>query len=97
MTVLPDAMKALQALGETVTSSLEVTLVKPGSPADGALEVRDLIRKVNGVALSDDIGKASDELRAAIGSTAPGHEGGIHGLKANPFAGADDQKSRHAR
>ena len=24
-------------------------------------------------------------------------EGGLHGLKANPSAGADDQKCRHAR
>ncbi|WP_028653424.1 YlbL family protein [Nocardioides halotolerans] len=63
---------ALQALGETVTPSLEVTLVSPGSPADGALAVRDLIREVNGTALSDDIGKASEELRAAIRSTPPG-------------------------
>ena len=65
---------ALQALGETVTPSLEVTLVSPGSPADGALMVRDLIRKVNGTPLSDDIGKASDELRDAIKSTAPGQQ-----------------------
>jgi Lon-like protease len=65
---------ALQALGETVTPSLEVTLVNPGSPADGALEVRDLIRKVNGVPLSDDIAKASDELRAGIRSTPPGEQ-----------------------
>jgi PDZ domain-containing protein len=62
------------ALGETVTPSLEVTLVNPGSPADGALAVRDLIRKVNGTPLSDDIGKASEELRTAIKSTAPGQQ-----------------------
>ena len=36
--------------------------------------MRDLIRKVNGTPLSDDIGKASDELRAAIKSTAPGQQ-----------------------
>jgi PDZ domain-containing protein len=65
---------ALQAMGETVTPSLEVTLINPGSPADGALAVRDLIRKVNGTPLSDDIDKASDELRAAIKSTAPGQQ-----------------------
>ncbi len=65
---------ALQALGETVTPSLEVTLVSPGSPADGALAVRDLIRKVNGTPLSDDVNKASDELRAAIRSTAVGQQ-----------------------
>ena len=65
---------ALQALGETVTPSLEVTLISAGSPADGALVVRDLIRKVNGVPLSDDIAKASDELRAGIKATAPGEQ-----------------------
>ena len=65
---------ALRALGETVTPSLEVTLIGPGSPADGALAVRDLIRKVNGTPLSDDIGKASEELRAAIKSTPPGEQ-----------------------
>jgi PDZ domain-containing protein len=63
---------ALKAMGQTVTPSLEVTLVSKGSPADGALEVRDLIRKVDGVPLSDDIGKAADELRAAIKAAAPG-------------------------
>ena len=63
---------ALRAMGETVTPSLEVTLVQTGSPADGALVVRDLIRKVNGTPLSDDIRTASDELRGAIKSTAPG-------------------------
>jgi Lon-like protease len=65
---------ALGALGETVTPSLEVTLVSPGSPADGALAARDLIRKVNGTPLSDDISKASDELRSAIKSTEPGQQ-----------------------
>ncbi len=65
---------ALQALGETVTPSLEVTLVGPDSPADGALVVRDLIREVNGTPLSDDIDDASDELRAAIQATAPGQQ-----------------------
>jgi PDZ domain-containing protein len=65
---------ALQALGETVTPSLEVTLVSPDSPADGALVVRDLIREVNGAPLSDHIRDASDELRAAIQATAPGQQ-----------------------
>jgi PDZ domain-containing protein len=65
---------AEQALGYTVTPSLEVTLVSPGSPADGALAVRDLIRKVNGTPLSDDIGKASEQLRAAIKATPPGQQ-----------------------
>jgi PDZ domain-containing protein len=65
---------AEQALGYDVTPSLEVTLILPGSPADGALAVRDLLRKVNGTPLSDDIAKASDQLRAAIKSTKPGQQ-----------------------
>jgi PDZ domain-containing protein len=65
---------ALQALGEKVTPALEVTLVDPGSPADGALAARDLIRKVNGVPLPDDIVDASRELKKAIGSTPPGQQ-----------------------
>ncbi len=51
-----------------------MTLVGKGSPADGALAVRDLIRKVNGTPLSDDIGKASEELRTAIKATPPGQQ-----------------------
>jgi PDZ domain-containing protein len=65
---------AEKALGYPVTPSLEVTLISDGSPADGALAVRDLIRKVNGVPLSDDISKASDELRSAIKATPPGQQ-----------------------
>ena len=65
---------AEQALGEKVTPSLEVTLVDPGSPADGALSARDLIRKVNGTPLSDDIQTASDQLRTAVKSTPPGQQ-----------------------
>ena len=65
---------AEQALGYDVTPSLEVTLISPGSPADGALAVRDLLRKVNGTPLSDDISKASDQLRSAIKATAPGQQ-----------------------
>jgi PDZ domain-containing protein len=65
---------AEKALGYDVTPTLEITLVNPGSPSDGALAARDLVRKVNGTPLSDDIGKASDQLRAAIKSTAPGQQ-----------------------
>jgi PDZ domain-containing protein len=65
---------AEKALGYDVTPSLEVTLINPGSPADGALAVRDLLRKVNGTPLSDDITKASEQLRAAIRSTPPGQQ-----------------------
>jgi len=63
---------AEKALGYDVTPSLEVTLVSPGSPADGALVARDLLRAVNGTPLSDDIAKASEQLRDAIRSTPEG-------------------------
>jgi len=63
---------ALEALGEPVTPALEVTLITPGAPADGALAVRDLIREVNGRPLSGDIQKASAQLRKAVRSTPPG-------------------------
>ena len=66
---------ALQALGETVTPSLEVTLVTPGSPADGALAVRDLIRKVNGTAAQRRHRQGLRQSCAhAIRSTAPGQQ-----------------------
>jgi PDZ domain-containing protein len=65
---------ALTALGKPVTPALEVLLVKDGSPADGALAVRDLFRKVNGEPLPSDIDKASQELRAAIRATPPGQK-----------------------
>jgi PDZ domain-containing protein len=65
---------ALTALGDKVTPSLEVTAVNPGAPADGALVVRDLLRKVNGVPLPDDIGDASDALHKAIDATPPGQK-----------------------
>ena len=65
---------ALGALGHKVTSALEVTLISPGSPADGALAVRDIFRKVNGKPLSSDLKTASEELRAAIKATPPGQQ-----------------------
>jgi PDZ domain-containing protein len=63
---------ALGALGHPVTPALEVLLIAPGSPADGALAVRDIFRKINGEPLSSDIATASDELRSAIRATPPG-------------------------
>jgi len=65
---------ALTALGKTVTPALEVLLVAEGSPADGALAVRDIFRKVNGTPLSSDVETASEELRAAIKGTPPGQQ-----------------------
>jgi Lon-like protease len=65
---------AEQALGHPVTPALEVTLVRPGSPADGALVVRDLITEVNGTPLPADLNEASKQLREAIASTAPGEQ-----------------------
>jgi Lon-like protease len=63
---------AERALGYDVTPSLEVTLVTPGSPADGALATRDLIRDVDGTPLSDDITQASQQLRSAVKDTPAG-------------------------
>jgi PDZ domain-containing protein len=65
---------ALQAMGQQVTPSLEVTLVNPGAPADGALAVRDLIRKVDGTPLSDDLTEAAKQLQQAIDATPPGQQ-----------------------
>lgn len=65
---------ALQALGETVTPAIEVLSVSPGSPADGALAVRDLFVAVNGQRLPADVNEASQQLRSAIRSTAPGEK-----------------------
>jgi PDZ domain-containing protein len=65
---------ALAALGHPVTPALEVTLIKEGSPADGALAVRDLIREVDGKPLDGDIQAASQQLRAAIKATRPGRK-----------------------
>ena len=63
---------ALGELGYPVTPALEVLLITPGSPADGALAVRDIFRKINGQPLSTDIATASDQLRSAIRATPPG-------------------------
>jgi len=65
---------ALGALGHPVTPGLEVLLIAPGSPADGALAVRDIFRKINGKPLPSDIATASEELRAAIRATPPGQK-----------------------
>jgi Lon-like protease len=63
---------ALTALGKKVTPALEVLLIAPGTPADGALAVRDLFKAVNGKPLPSDVQQASDDLRAAIKGTPPG-------------------------
>jgi PDZ domain-containing protein len=65
---------ALGALGQTVTPALEVLLIDPSAPADGALAVRDLFRDVNGQPLSSDIDTASTQLRSAIRATPPGQK-----------------------
>jgi PDZ domain-containing protein len=65
---------ALEALGEPVTPALEVLLVADGSPADGALAVRDIFRAVDGKPLAADVETASKELRAAIKATPPGQQ-----------------------
>jgi Lon-like protease len=61
---------ALEQLGrrvEITASGAEVVLVQPGSPADGKLEVGDLIVEVNGKAVD-----GTEELRAAFADVEPG-------------------------
>jgi PDZ domain-containing protein len=57
-----------------VTPALEVLLIGDGTPADGALAVRDLFVAVDGKALPADVQQASDQLRAAIKATPPGKQ-----------------------
>jgi PDZ domain-containing protein len=61
------ALKQLGRPVEITPSGAEVVLVQPGSPADGKLEVGDLIVEVNGKAV-----KGTDELRAAFADVEPG-------------------------
>jgi Lon-like protease len=61
---------ALEQLGrrvEIIPSGAEVVLVQPGSPADGQLEVGDLIVEANGQPV-----EGTDDLRAAFASFDPG-------------------------
>ena len=61
---------ALEELGRDVTVShagVEVTLVVPGSPADGVLQVGDVIVEANG----EEVG-TTDELQAAFEDIEPG-------------------------
>lgn len=58
---------ALHELGYAVKPALEVLSVTKGAPADGKLEVRDIIEKVGGVPV-----RQSDDLTNAIGNTPPG-------------------------
>jgi Lon-like protease len=61
---------ALEQLGrrvEIIPSGAEVVLVQPGSPADGQLEVGDLIVEANGQPV-----EGTDDLRAAFASVDPG-------------------------
>jgi Lon-like protease len=65
---------ALAALGHTVTPALEVQLIAPGSPADGALAVRDVLQEVDGRPLPKDLEDASRELVKAIRATPAGQQ-----------------------
>jgi Lon-like protease len=65
---------ALEALGHTVTPALEVMLIASGSPADGALAVRDILQKVDGKPLPEDLEVASRQLVAAIRATPSGKQ-----------------------
>ncbi len=65
---------ALDALGHDVAPALEVLFIIPGSPADGALAVRDILQKVDGQQLPEDIEAASKQLVTAIKATPPGQK-----------------------
>jgi Lon-like protease len=65
---------ALDALGYDVPTLLEIQGITAGTPADGALDVRDLVVAVNGTELpeSGDLDQASKTLVDAISGTAAG-------------------------
>ena len=65
---------ALRELGHEVTPALEVLAIGAGSPADGALAVRDLFTEVDGEPMSTDMEEASRQLRGAIRATPPGEQ-----------------------
>jgi Lon-like protease len=66
---------ALRALGYKVPALLEVQGITKGSPADGALAVRDLITAVNGTKLPNgDLQKSSTTLTDAIKATPSGQQ-----------------------
>jgi PDZ domain-containing protein len=63
---------ALEQLGrqvEIIPSGAEVVLVLPGAPADGVIEVGDLIVEVDGEPV-----EGTDDLRAAFADVEPGDE-----------------------
>ena len=68
------AAVALRALDYNVPSLVEVQLIEPGTPADGALAVRDLFLAVNGTELpeSNDLQTSAKVITEAIASTKAG-------------------------
>ena len=72
------AMRSLRALGREVEVSgdgAEVVLVQPGSPAEGVLQVGDVIVEAEGEEISESI----DDLRRALGDVEPGQDVENHG------------------
>ncbi len=60
---------ALRALDYEVEPTLQVAFVVPDSPADGALEVRDVLLRVNGEEITD-----AEEMVRTIQGTEPGEQ-----------------------
>lgn len=60
---------ALRALDYDVEPTLQVAFVVPDSPADGVLEVRDVLLRVNGQEITD-----PEEMVATIQGTEPGEQ-----------------------
>src|SRR5262245_3355771 len=58
---------ALRELGYDVTPAIEVTAVTPGTPADGKLEVRDLLLEVGGVPIN-----SAEDVAKAVSQAPPG-------------------------
>lgn len=70
------AAVALRALDYDVPSRIEVQLIEPGMPADGALALRDLFVAVNGTELPEngELQKSAKLITDAIDSTKPGED-----------------------
>jgi PDZ domain-containing protein len=58
---------AMRELGYTVTPVIEVAAVTPGTPADGKLEVRDILLEVGGIPI-----KSAEDVAKAVSEAPPG-------------------------
>jgi Lon-like protease len=92
------AAVALRYLGykvEVKTNGVEVTAVFPGAPADGKLEVGDVVASVNGKRVQN-----TEELRQAMSAVKPGEDvtfgvrrsGGVQNVSLQTIESADEPK-----